>query len=166
MKGKKITFSSIIILALLCLFSSAAGFKEIESDKAKTIDVLINMLKEKEEVIREAAAIALGEIKAEKAAEPLFKALKDKRSRPSRAAKEALIKIASDKVVELLINGINDGDSRVQRVSIDALGEIKSEKAVKPLLSFLSNKKNREFPHYPLATAAVEALGKIYSREE
>jgi HEAT repeat protein len=92
--------------------------------------LLIQALKSEDLNIREGAAVALKEIKSEKAVTPLIQVLMSKDMGVSRAAALALGEMKSEKAVEPLINAYKnkkDENSRLRVEAIEALGKIYSK---------------------------------------
>jgi len=108
--------------------------------------------------VREAAAVALGDIKAKEAVKPLLAALEDEGWDVRWAAKNALKRIGQE-AVQPLIAALKDKDKYIRQAAAKALGEIKVKEAVKPLIEVL--KDENKYVRY----AAEEALEKITGKD-
>jgi hypothetical protein len=126
----------------------------IEKMKSKRdVKGLIKVLKDKEFVVREKAAKALGEI-GEQAVEPLIQALKDIKGHGTNSAVDALAKIGKP-AIEPLIETLKDEDRGARGYAAEALGKIDDTRAVEPLIKALKDEE------WVVRKEAVEALGKI-----
>ncbi len=90
----------------------------------KSVEHLIQELKDPNEIIRSAAAGALGHSKSEKAVEPLILALKDQHVYVRHGAAWALGEIKSEDAVEALRQSLNDEDEITRGKAAEALGKI------------------------------------------
>ncbi len=79
------------------------------------VEPLITVLKDDEQYVRAAAAIALGQIVDVRAAEPLITVLKDKDYRVREAAAIALGQIGDVRAVEPLIAALKENESKISR---------------------------------------------------
>jgi HEAT repeat protein len=87
------------------------------------VEALIVCLQSRDKDTRWGAAMALGEIKDNRAVDPLVGLLADRDSDLREAAGVALGKIQDRRAVEHLINALEDKNWRVRCVVIDALGD-------------------------------------------
>ena len=74
--------------------------------------------------MRQAAAVALGEINNTKAVEPLIKALRDPYPEVREAAALALGQLGDPRAADALNEALQDADQRVQKAAERALQEI------------------------------------------
>jgi hypothetical protein len=79
---------------------------------------------EKDADVREAAALALGQVGDAHAMEPLIAVLKDSTGSERWAAASALGEIGDARAVESLINTLGDKDGEVRRAAADALDKL------------------------------------------
>jgi len=90
----------------------------------KSVEHLIQELKDPDEIVRSSAAGALGHSKSEKAVEPLILALKDNHVYVRHGAAWALGEIKSEKAVDALRLALNDEDEITREKAAEALGKI------------------------------------------
>jgi len=90
----------------------------------KSVEQLIQELKDPDEIVRSSAAGALGHRKSEKAVEPLILALKDNHVYVRHGAAWALGEIKSEKAVDALRLALNDEDEITREKAAEALGKI------------------------------------------
>jgi len=90
----------------------------------KSVEHLIQELKSPNEIVRSAAAGALGHSKSEKAVEPLILALKDQHVYVRHGAAWALGEIKSETAVDALRLALNDEDEITRGKAAEALGKI------------------------------------------
>ena len=96
----------------------------------------IAALKDQDEIVRNAAAIALGILGDARAVEPLIPCLKDQALSVRSSAIQALGKLG-DVAVEPLIACLKDQERFVQESAASALGELGDKRAVEPLIAYL-----------------------------
>ncbi len=90
----------------------------------KSVEQLIQELKDPDEIVRSFAAGALGHRKSEKALEPLIRALKDNHVYVRHGAAWALGEIKSETAVDALRMALNDEDDITRGKAAEALGKI------------------------------------------
>ena len=91
----------------------------------KSVEQLIHELKTgSDEMVRSAAAGALGHLKSEKAVGPLIQALKDNHVYVRHGAAWALGEIKSKKAIGALREALNDDDEVTRGKAAEALGKI------------------------------------------
>ena len=96
-----------------------------EIQTGKTVEQLIYDLKNGDnEMVRSAAAGALGHLKSEKAVSALIQALKDRHVYVRHGAAWALGEIKSEKAVAPLKQALNDDDEVTRGKAAEALGKI------------------------------------------
>lgn len=122
---------------------------------AKAIEVLKQASNDRR--LREAIAVALGEIGSEEGVDTLIFLLNDPNVDVRLAVIEAMGKISCEKVVEPLIKMLSDPEWEVREVSAVNLGKIGSVNAVPALLRLLVGRE----PIWRVRKAAVEALKQI-----
>lgn len=122
-----------------------AGYK-------RPVKSLIEALGDKDSIVRQVAAEALGEIGDPMAIEPLVKALKSEDGNVYAAV--ALAEIG-EPALDALIKALEDRDENVRRVAAFGLGRTGDERAVKPLKLHLRD------PDPNVRVAAKEALEMI-----
>lgn len=90
----------------------------------KSVEQLIQELKDPDEIVRSSAAGALGHRKSEKAVEPLILALKDYHVYVRHGAAWALGEIKSETAADALRLALNDEDEITRGKAAEALGKI------------------------------------------
>lgn len=121
-----------------------------EIDTLPTAQSLISDLGDEDPLVRNYAAVNLGQTGDKQAIKPLAKALKDEEQDVRKAAKESLIQI--------LIKTLDDEDPRARATAAKALGQIGDKRAVKPLAKALKDEEQG------VRTAAKEGLTKIQKK--
>jgi len=104
---------------------SATASKPMEY-QGKTIDQLLQDLKDQNEIVRSQAAGGLGHLKSEKAVEPLIRALKDNHAYVRHGAAWALGEIRSAKAIDPLRKALNDLDEVTRGKAAEALEKIQN----------------------------------------
>lgn len=131
-------------------------FERLRAIGQPAASALIGLLEDTNPDVREFAAYALGQLKAEQAAAPLSILLQDTELRPSKAAAEALGQIGSEKAVAPLLNALADSPNPGLRHSIHmALGNTGSPEAWEALV------KGLEDEVWYARRSALQALNKI-----
>lgn len=102
------------------------------------LKVLIDLLKDQNEAVREASTYALGEIGDEKTVPYIIEMLSDKDSFVKISAARALGRLRDERAVEPLIRLTKDKNMFVRMAAARALGKIGDERVVEPLLRLLS----------------------------
>ncbi len=118
-----------------------------EIDTLPTAQSLISDLGDEDPMVRENAAVNLGQTGDKQAIKPLAKALKDEEQDVRKAAKESLIQI--------LIKILDDKDPHSRAMAAKALGKIGDKRTVKPLAKALKDEEQG------VRSAAKEALSLI-----
>ena len=90
----------------------------------KSVELLIQELKDPNEIVRSTAAGALGYSKSEKAVAPLILALKDPHVYVRHSAAWALGEIKSENAIDALRLALNDEDEITRGKAAEALGKI------------------------------------------
>lgn len=121
-----------------------------EIDTLPTAQSLISDLGDEDPMVRNYAAVNLGQTGDKQAIKPLAKALKDEDQDVRKAAKESLIQI--------LIKTLDDEDPRARATAAKALGQIGDKRAVKPLAKALKDEEQG------VRSAAKEGLTKIQKK--
>lgn len=103
--------------------------------------------------VRQAAAVALGEIGDPQTVQPLVTVLKDAERSVRIAAAEALGKIKEASAVQPLSLALSDKEGEVREAAAQALGQIGDGRAIVPICAALANGYVR--------LAGVEALDKL-----
>ncbi|MHC4537267.1 MAG: HEAT repeat domain-containing protein, partial [Planctomycetota bacterium] len=116
-------------------------------DEPQTVQSLINNLLDEDPLVRENAAVNLGQTGDKQAIKPLAKALKDQEQSIRKAAKESLIQV--------LIKALDDQDPRSRAMAAKALGQIGDKRSINPLIKTLKDKDQT------VRTAAKEGLALI-----
>jgi len=125
----------------------------------KGADSLLSLLKDPDEEIRTAAAIALGELRSPATVAPLTGALADKSAEVRTAAADSLSYFGGRKAVPALRKLLADKDPEVRAVALHALGRLGGASALKALSSMLEDESGR------VRLGAVVAIGKLDSKE-
>jgi hypothetical protein len=131
--------------------NSEESSKNLIGDK-RTVKSLIRALKDKNEDVRERAAMALGKIGDERAVEPLIRALQDKDEDVRERAAMALGKIGDERAVEPLIRALKDKDKFVRTSAAKSIGKIGD---INFLVNALRDKDSN------VREAALEALNML-----
>lgn len=118
----------------------------------ESVALLVRLLKDQDEEVRNFASVMLGDIGSREAVHPLIKALSDKDVNVSHSAAEALGKIGDRSALFPLIELLK-GDFWVQYSAINAIGAMRDYRAVPQLLQLLDNEL--------LSGAVIDALGQI-----
>jgi phosphoribosyl-ATP pyrophosphohydrolase len=119
-----------------------------------SVEAFVQALTDESELVRWEAAMALGELKDEKAVEPLIQALKDKHEWVRWKAAEALGELKDERAVEPLFQALNDESRWVREEAVEALGKI-GESAGEVLFQALNHESER------VRKRAAELLGKM-----
>ena len=117
---------------------------------------LIRLLEHENEIIRQRASYALGEIKDPKAVDPLIQCLQDDQASVRRSTASALGEIGDPKAAEQLTQSLKDKDVDVRQFAAAALGEIGDTRAVEPLIQTLKDNLDET-----VQRTAAKALGEI-----
>jgi HEAT repeat protein len=121
---------------------------------------LIDLCKDKNNQVRDAAFEALGKMADSVPLEPFLEFLKDKDPKLSTSAENFLVKINKPGVVDLLIASLINTEPVSRRTVIDMLGKLKDRRAVGPLIEILQSPKQWE---RELAARALKSItGKDY----
>lgn len=139
------------------IFFSKPNIKKLM--EKRDVEGLIKALKDENESMeaRKEAALALGEIKDERAVEPLIEALSHKALDIRMSAAKALGEIGDKRAIEPLARAYHDHNQYVRYYVVIALSRFKDdERALKALEEVL-----REDPEPDLRRIAAIALGKI-----
>ncbi len=121
-----------------------------------SVSPLIAALAHRDDDVRWKAAIALGEIRDERAVEPLIRLLSD----PDRFVKgRAAIALSTigEPAVNPLIRALQEGDGNLRWGAAIALGRIRDVRAVEPLIRALADKYENVRAE---AAAALAAIGE------
>jgi hypothetical protein len=140
------------------VFAALWVLREIKDVGA--IEPLIAGLQDTDEVVRSAAAEALGGIGDVLAVEPLLAALQDHDHRVRSAAAEALGRIGDARAVAPLLAALQDKDAWVRSGVAVALGNLKDERAIESLILLLSD-RSEVFIWGHVCDAAANALKQI-----
>ncbi len=117
---------------------------------------LITMLTDPDEMVRSAAALALGEMRAETAISALLKMLSTDETSAGNHAADALAKIGTP-AAEGLIALLENPHKWVRLRAAKALVPIESHDAIRPLINLLDNDPSYLVRHY--ADAALKKMG-------
>lgn len=117
---------------------AVAGFRVLAAKHAKTT-VFSDALKDKDPVMRVAAAKAFGLLGDSSAADSLLAAVNDPERAVRQAAVTALGDIKNEKAVPVLLAYLKDKDWLVRAEAAHALGNLKSEKAISSLFVLLKD---------------------------
>jgi len=120
----------------------------------EAVTKLIETLEDEEEMVRSGAALALGELKAEAAAEMLAHLLTTDPSASGNHAADALAKIGPPSAT-VLIKAMKQEDARVRRRAAKALIPVESHKAIPVLFEALEDES------YLVRHYAEEALRRM-----
>jgi len=155
-------FVPLLIALAVVVISSFA------EEKTKDADLLIKDLKDSNPLVQHSAALALGEIKDDRAIEPLIQALKSRcrcqtswdyfvcwQAKVDEASTFGIIN--GTRAVDQLIQVLKDNDSDVRAAAALALADIKDARAVEPLIQAL---KDNETNVRAVAAFALSRIGK------
>jgi HEAT repeat protein len=98
--------------------------KTSELPAEKSVEQLIQELKDTDEIVRSQAAGALGHRKSEKAVKPLILALKDNHVYVKHGAAWALGEIKSEEAIDALTLALEDEDEITRGKAAEALAKI------------------------------------------
>ena len=134
-----------------------------QSGDSRAVEPLAAALLDKDSILREAAAEALGRIDpnwarseaAKRVGPALVAALRNEDCGMRRAAAEILGKIADTRAVEPLVVALRDTEYRVRQVAAETLGRIGDSRALEPLMAGLGDHES------DVRKAATEALERI-----
>jgi hypothetical protein len=112
---------------------SIKALDRIGPDAKQAVPALLQALRDTNDIIRERAVCALGQIKDERAVEPLIKSLSDKYIR--REAVYALGEIGDSRTVQPLIGLLEVPEMVIPAIRV--LGSLNDKRAVEPLLKQL-----------------------------
>jgi HEAT repeat protein len=121
----------------------------------RTVPMIINFLKDKDNNVRGSAATALGRIGSESAVNALIGCLKDDANNVRGSAAYALGRIGSELAVSALMGSLKDEVNNVRGSAAHALGRIGSELAVNDIIGCLKDEAN------DVRISSIIALGKI-----
>jgi HEAT repeat protein len=113
----------------LCFSAAVALIKVGEP----SVIPFLEALQDSKYPVRQAAALALGEVRDTRAVAPLIKALRDDHEHVRQAAANSLGKIGDSEAVEPLIAATRDDSEIVRRMAVNALGMIGDEQALPEL---------------------------------
>ena len=116
-------FVPLLIALAVVVISSFA------EEKTKDADLLIKDLKDSNPLVQHSAALALGEIKDDRAIEPLIQALKDNETNVRAVAAFALSRIGKPSIDPLLL-ALMDNDSDIRAGASLAIGMINDTRAI------------------------------------
>jgi HEAT repeat protein len=117
---------------------------------------LIEALSEKNQFVREGAAMVLARRSFQGAVDPLIAALADESSKVRARAAHALGKAADARAVKPLINALKDTDQAVREEAARALGALRTREATDALVETLEDKKNNRYVREEAASALGE----------
>jgi len=118
---------------------------------------IIACLKHDRWEIRQAAAIALGKIRALGAAKALMESVEDPRWEVRMEVVIALNHLKDERAREIFIKALGDERAEVRRTAAIALGNMRDETALPPLVGALEDK------NWMVRKAILSALGNIHS---
>ncbi|WPD20733.1 MAG: HEAT repeat domain-containing protein [Candidatus Electrothrix scaldis] len=134
-----------------------AAAEAIGKMEGKFVADLIALLKDRDMLVRQAAAEILGQLDVSSAVPPLIELLREKdMPTPVRqAAAKSLGKLNAESAVKDMVHLLTEGDSRVRQVAVEVLVQLHTELAVPELIHLL----NHRVP--PTRLAAVNVLDKL-----
>jgi HEAT repeat protein len=167
---KRLTVDLILVQGILRLFAITATSRESVQALAKdpemarrlgrrAVEPLIDRLADEDAVVRENAALVLGQVGDVRAVEPLAKALADPVVRVRWRAATALGALRAPAEIEPLIRALHDPDLGVRTAAAQALGELGDTAAVLPLLTLVRSAATPE-----VRAAAISALPGLGDR--
>ena len=121
----------------------------------RTLDALVEALKDTDKGVREAAMQALVQFRDPRAFDPMVAALKDTSPEMRQKAAFALGQFRDARAVDPLAAALHDTSSDVREQAAFALGQLRNNKAVEPLTSALKDEKP------DVRQQAAFALGQI-----
>lgn len=127
------------------------------SHETRAVDALIRLLDDKDRGVRLLVISLLTDIGDKKAVEPLTKALKDQDRNVRKRVVTALGKLVDDSSADPLIEALKDRDASVRGEAVRALGEIRSERMIGALLGRLGSDETDE----SVRDAAKDVLEKF-----
>ena len=140
-----------VVDGALC-FSAAAALAKVGEP---ALTPLVEALQDSQYPVRQAVALALGELKNTRAVEPLIGALGDDHEYVRQAAAASLSKTGDARAVQPLIGTTRDDNVLVRRMAVIALGQIGDDSALPSLERLAAEDIDR------VAQAAKEAIRRI-----
>lgn len=132
-----------------------------KSKDPKILDLLINLLRDKERLVKKAAAEALGQIKDLRALQPLIETLKNYNDDDVRKSiVEALGNIGDKRAVDPLLESLRDINWKYSIKVIESLGKLGDKRAIDPLLEVLRSGNSA------LHQTTIEALKKLQASKD
>jgi HEAT repeat protein len=139
-----------------CFFAATGLSKAGES----AVEPLLEALQDGQHVVRQVAALALGEIGDLRAVGGLVEGLEDEYEAVRQAVAVSLGKLGAVEAIEPLLRAIRDESEIVRRAVVNALGMIGDERALPEL------KRVEAEDTEAVAERAREVIGEIGEREE
>ncbi len=131
----------------------------------RAVDILIDLLQNKNSYLHQIAAFALEKLPDQKALIPLLEALNSGDRYLRSAAAGALGPLGDIKAVEPLMNALKDSSHYVKNSAAGALAKIGDTRAIPELIKLLKNKKIDEKDEFgnivSIRLTTVRALGDI-----
>jgi len=124
--------------------------------RERAVEPILDMLRDREPIVRAGAAGALGDIGDRKAVEPLIDSLKDEAPSVRWGAALSLGKLKDKRAIDPLIQRLNDEDRIVRRIAAEALGNMGAASATGPLKEALEKETYRH-----VQFAIKDALRKL-----
>jgi HEAT repeat protein len=119
--------------------NEAALQKLVEKKDSRAVEPIIQRLGNGSSDVRQAAALALGQLINPHAVSPLIQRLEDEELAVRQAAALALGQLEDPRAVTSLIQGLADENSGMRRIAAWSLGQIKNPRAVTPLIQRLGD---------------------------
>ncbi len=129
--------------------------------REKAVEPLLDILDDKEPIVRTGAAKALGDIREKRAVEPLMRLLKDQAASVRWSAAISLGKLRDERAIEPLIQSLKDEDRMVRSSAAKVLANLGAKHAIQPLKEAL---KKETYRH--VRQAIARALNKLEKLEK
>ena len=121
----------------------------------KTVYALIDLLKDNNKGVRQAALKSLAEHKSPESVQPVCQLLRDPDLMVQSTAIDTLVNIRDGKTVSHLIEILQDESEYVRRAAVEVLNEVGDQRAIKDLLNALRD------ADWWVKVRAADALGSI-----
>jgi HEAT repeat protein len=153
-KTNTVVVTAVAAILMLGLFGCSRTIDDVAKWKAKgNIEKLIGALDDPKVEIRQGAATALGELKAEVAVDPLATLFNDPESAVVLSAVEALVAIGNEPATGHLITALQLENADVRAIAATALGTLKAAHAVDALIAAVDDSEET------VQCAAATSLG-------
>jgi len=156
MKRRALVYSVLSVMLIMGLTGCSRTTDDVAKWKAKgNIEKLVKALEDVKPEVRQAAAEALGALKAEPAVDPLAGLFDDSEAPVVLSAVTAMVSIGTESAATHLILALKLENADARAIAAGGLGELKAVKAVGELIAVLDDEEDS------VACIAATALGQI-----